>query len=513
MRVKLTRRLALLFVSTVLSAWAVSCAEDAGVDTGYTPIDGGEEAAGGAAGAGGASGTGGGGGWPTSGLGSPCKLDADCTSKQCTDIGQSKPNKVCTESCKAGKPCANGGYCAWQPEKGYVCVPDTGSQCSQCAASADCKNVGDECVTSPLFDRFCGRDCSFDGICPSGFSCVSPSAYGPGGTPDGGAPDGGAPEGGVGEAGAQPDPHRVCVPDSGDSCPCSDKYAGQTRTCFQASGAFTCEGKETCNGSTGAWEGCSASSPKAETCDGADNDCDGVKDNGTDDALCAGEGPKPAHSSWVCDKSAGQCSVGTCDVGWARYPTNLPPSAGCACQVEPADQSPASNDTCASATPSGTVSDANTNALTLTGRLSSDTDEDWYRFETVDADNGAQNDYHIRIRFTAPAPSNDEFVFDVIRGSTCASTDAKHSELTEYDWCVDGAGTDSGGAAIGEGSCGPSTSRHCGPHDQSYLVRVHRKAGAVGSCSSYTLTVTAKGGDACDFSQATGTCDAQVNQQ
>jgi hypothetical protein len=38
---------------------------------------------------------------------------------------------------------------------------------------------------------------------------------------------------------------------------------------------------------------------------------------------------------------------------------------------------------------------------------------------------------------------------------------------------------------------------------------VRRKAGATGTCSQYTLTITAKGGGVCDFAQA---CDPQINE-
>ncbi len=529
MRLNFPRRLFALVSSVILTGWVVSCAKDAGIGDNPDPVDGGGEASdsGGAGGTGGTSGSGGGGGWPTAGFGTPCKQDGDCTSGKCVDVGNGKANKVCTGPCSAGKPCPDNGYCAWQASAGYVCVPDNKNQCTQCATTADCKNTGDRCVTSPKFDHFCGRDCSFDGLCPTGSICTSPDAYGPkgggadggvpdaGGTTEGGATEGGTTEGGTGDAGATPNPPRICVPDKNDSCPCDTAYDGQTRTCTKTSGTATCGGKETCNGSSGAWEGCTASTPQPEVCDGADNDCDGVADNGTDAVLCAAEGAAPIHSGgWVCDKTAGQCEPGNCDAGWAHYPANLPPSAGCACKVEAADQDPdptKHNDTCANATPSGSVSDANLTALNISGRLTSDTDEDWYSFDTVDADNGTQNDYHVKIQFTAPI-GNSEFEFDVIRGDTCATPDAKHSNLATYDWCVDGTGTDASGTSIGEASCGAATQIHCGPHDKTYLIRVHRKAGVTGTCSEYTLTITAKGGGACDFTQATGSCDSQVTE-
>lgn len=498
------RQLLTLVAGLVLAGSMVSCAKDAGITN---------QGSGGSGAADGGSETGGGGspaegGFPKTGFGSPCKNGSDCQSGQCTNVGQTSPNFVCTTPCQKGQACAQ-GYCAFQPNKGYVCIPDSGNECAACNSTADCPNVGDQCVTSPKFDLFCARDCSYDGVCPSGFSCVAPGSYGPGGS---GSADAGAPggqDGGVGEAGPPTEPIRICVPDNGDSCPCNKARDGVTRTCEQSSGGLTCQGKETCNGSSGQWEGCTAGSPQPEVCDGADDNCDGVVDgnaNGSDppiSQLCPN--PAPPHSQWTCDKSKGQC-VPACDKGWQAYPDTLPPSAGCICK----DDSTEPNDTCAAAASVGSVSDADTTALTITGRLSSDSDEDWYTFSTVDSDEGSTNSYHIKIVFSST--TSNEFVFDVIRGDKCAAPDSAHSNLSSYDWCVDGNGTDPSGTTIGEKSCGITAPIHCGPHDKAYLVRVHRNPAVTGTCQPYTLVVTAKGGGACDFSQSSGACDKQVSE-
>jgi hypothetical protein len=241
-----------------------------------------------------------------------------------------------------------------------------------------------------------------------------------------------------------------------------------------------CEGTEQCNGATGKWEGCTAGAPQPEICDGADNDCNGTPDDGTPDKLCASQG-NPAHATWACN--VGQCEIASCDSGWVNYPPTLPPSAGCPCDI------------------------GNTTALNITGRLTSDADSDWYTFDTVDSDEGSTNSYHLKIGFSAP-PSNGEFVFDVVRGGACKVPDAKHTELLDYDWCVDGSGK-VGGKDVGEKSCGPTAPLHCGPHGKKYFVRVHRAIGVAGTCAQYTLTVTAKGGGTCDFTQA---CDPQVDE-
>ncbi len=483
------RRLLALGLCTI-TTWFVACATDAGLDT---PPGGKKDASSDQNNLGGGGGIISGDAWPAGGFGSPCTAQPDCIQGKCVDIGQGKPKLTCVIPCATtGNACPNGAYCVFEKDEGYICIPDANNQCAQCVADVDCPSVGDHCTPSPKIDRFCARDCSFDGMCPTGNVCVDVGGY-----PPGSASDGGLPDAGLGEAGPPSKPAKMCVPLGDDSCPCDSKRDGAKRICSQTNGSVVCEGTETCNGASKSWEGCTASSPKPEVCDGADNDCNGTPDDGTPATLC---GAAPPHASWKCNQGA--CEVDACDPGWAAFPPGTP-AQGCACQVEAGEP----NDTCATATAAGSVSDANTTALTLTGRLSGDADVDWFQFDTVDSDEGTTNSYHIKIVFSQPA-SNSEFEFDVIRGTGCGTPDSKHSSLTSYDWCVDGTGTVAS-KTVGEKSCGPTAPLHCGPHGKSYYVRVRRKAGATPTCGQYALTVTAKGGGTCDFTQA---CDPQIDE-
>ncbi|MEZ4376310.1 MAG: hypothetical protein R3B07_36230 [Polyangiaceae bacterium] len=522
-----------LLVGALLALlYPVACATDPGIDnpnanggsagsadasagTGGTAGNGGN---GGNAGNGGNGGT----GWPSTGFGSPCDNDADCGTGQCSDIGKTTPNKVCTGPCIDGQACPDGGYCAFSKEKGYICVPDAGNQCKPCTADSDCPTIGDRCLISPNVDRFCGRDCSYDSTCGTGFTCTDPEAYGTvpstgtggaggtGGTGAGGTGTGGAgtagtagaASGGTGGAAPTPNAAMVCVPSGNESCACDTKRDGVARRCTAQSGGLVCEGTETCNGASGSWEGCTASSPQPEVCDGADNDCNGTPDDATDAELCANAGD-PAHTDFVCN--SGQCELGPCDAGWAAYPPSLPKSAGCTCKVETTEP----NESCGAATNAGTVSDSSLNALNISGRLTSDNDVDWYTFQTDDSDESTTNSYHIQIDFTAPVPANNEFEFAIVRGDACATPDASHSKLTSYTWCVDGTGTGPLGETIGEQTCGPQAARHCGPHGKKYFLKVSRKAGATPTCDEYRLTITAKGSFNCDFSQK---CDPQQDE-
>jgi len=418
------------------------------------------------------TGTGSGGQGPTGKIGSPCKSNAECVEGACAPIGG---HSYCTQACPPA--CPDGSYCSLI-NGASICVPDLDQQCARCTATTDCKLPSDRCLTAPAGDAFCARDCSVDGLCPNGFTCSDEASY------EGG--DAGAPDGGTVDAGTPTAPVRWCVPNSGYSCPCNDKRDGATRDCTAQSGGATCHGKEHCNGATSSWEGCDAPTPAAETCNGKDDDCNGMIDDGDPAVLCAGAGEKPPHASWAC--KSGACVAGACDPGWSTFPVG---ATTCSCQMEAGEP----NDTCATPTDAGSVSDTG-GTIVLAGTISSSSDVDMWTFTTVDTDEATTNSYHVNLAFTAPAP-NDEFQFDVVRGDFCIQVPAGGgANLTSYDWCVNG--TD--GAQAGEQSCGPNAAVHCGDHSARYYVRVHRKPGATASCTSYQITVTASGAG-CDMTQ------------
>ena len=72
----------------------------------------------------------------------------------------------------------------------------------------------------------------------------------------------------------------------------------------------------------------------------------------------------------------------------------------------------------------------------------------------------------------------------------------------------------SNGAGVGEAPCGTESAVHCGgvlgsnvsgTHTSKYYVRVFRKPGATGTCTQYTLTVSAAAGTCTDFATKCGT--------
>jgi hypothetical protein len=279
------------FISTVFAACARGNQQEAATST---------EGAGGAPGPSTSSvgGSGGGtGGTPYTGeVGSPCATDADCSVGACTQVGD---KKYCTAACPPD--CPKGTYCSIV-NGDSICIPDLGQQCDKCVSIADCAMPTDRCLKAPLGDSFCARDCTTIGLCPNGFTCVDADVYLGGSGSGGSGMDGGAPDAGNdagtdagSDAGMKPAvPAKWCVPNSGASCPCNDQRNGVSHDCHNTNMFGDCAGKESCDGKSGKWQGCTASTPKVEACNGKDDNCNAQVDEGDGDALCSSSGPPPA---------------------------------------------------------------------------------------------------------------------------------------------------------------------------------------------------------------------------
>jgi len=196
----------------------------------------------------------------------------------------------------------------------YQCMPEMAALCEPCSEDENCVLVDAKCVE--LDDgSYCASACDDDGDCPIGYSC------------------------------APVDDTTQCLPDSG-SCSCTAAGLGLTKSCqatwppapVPGEPFITCYGTQVCEAD--GWGGCTLD---AETCDGQDNDCNGVIDD-----------PFVTNGKYATDENCGQCGnncaavpapngTGSCDTA-PTIPTctltcddgffdiNENPTDGCECQ-------------------------------------------------------------------------------------------------------------------------------------------------------------------------------------
>ncbi len=189
-------------------------------------------------------------------FGDPCGDGGDCLFGLCVPhMGDTVCTIECLEDCPDGWDCQalNTG-----PDMVFACVSPYAHLCRPCSVQDDCATgaIEDACIDYGPEGSYCGADCSDDGLCPTGYSCVDAKTTA-----------------GVGL--------KQCVSDSG-ICACSPLSVklGLATPCTSTNGFGTCPGLRACTDEgLGA---CDAAEPDEETCDGLDNDCDGV----TDDVAC-----------------------------------------------------------------------------------------------------------------------------------------------------------------------------------------------------------------------------------
>ena len=196
----------------------------------------------------------------------PCNNNNECESGWCVEgLAGYICTKNCLDECPDGFDCKGVGI---GPDVTFLCIPRVDKVCTPCSEELHCN--GGACLTIDGEGR-CASPCiEGEGECPEGFDCRE--------DPDGSVSG------------------TVCYPKS-ESCTCTQYFNGGQRSCSIDSDLGICFGVETCEPELG-WTGCTAPAPEPEDCDGKDNDCNGLIDDGL-----TGEGD-------VCDISVD--GVGTC---------------------------------------------------------------------------------------------------------------------------------------------------------------------------------------------------------
>ncbi len=224
------------------------------------------------------------------GFGAACAQNTDCLDGFCVEGPE---GFICTRGCDA--ECPDGfdcrGILSGSADPVFLCLPRVAKVCVPCKADYQC--TGGACLEIGGTTQ-CANGCGGDEDCPGGYACQPD----PSGTREG----------------------SFCQPRSG-SCDCTLELAGAVRTCVDENAVGTCYGVETCDPERG-WQGCTAAVATEEICDGRDNDCNALVDDGlaTDEpcenttdgvGTCSGVRVCVGTQGYVC--TAHVPSVETCD--------------------------------------------------------------------------------------------------------------------------------------------------------------------------------------------------------
>ena len=245
--------------------------------------------------------------------GYPCQDGDDCTSGYCIQTPQGKQCTMnCIEECPFDWVCVQ--YEPSLPDEVYICVPLKMNLCKPCLKNSDCltngAQTGDACIPYGPAGDFCGASCMGTDDCPGGYDCQkvldiwgyeSNQCVLAAGECD--CEPWFVDEGAstqcqkVNDAGACPG-ERVCTANGLTACdapePSKEMCNGQDDDCNgevdEGAGGDTCLVENqwgACKGIYNCFGGqldCDADEPAAELCDGKDNDCDGVADEGFPDS-------------------------------------------------------------------------------------------------------------------------------------------------------------------------------------------------------------------------------------
>ena len=231
----------------------------------------------------------------------PCQDNSTCDVPICLPTAQgAQCAKPCIENCPEGFKCI--GVAGQGGDIQPVCVDKWPHLCDPCANSAQCGAVGLQapaCVDAGKDGHFCGTACKADSDCPGGYSCASVKSV-------------------------EGNDVQQCQPTAGATCTCSPSaIADQLSTaCFAEAkddkGAVIgqCKGVRAC-GPTGL-SACNAS-PQTETCNGQDDNCNGLVDEGTcddknpctlDQCDAIAQTCNHSNSPGSCDADGNNCTVG-----------------------------------------------------------------------------------------------------------------------------------------------------------------------------------------------------------
>ncbi len=302
------------------------------------------------------------------------------------------------EGFAAGQTCSAGvGACA--AEGRMVCLEDGSAAACDAVAAAPgteaCNGVDDDCDGAADEDGALG--------CVNRFADGDGDGYGSGAARCVCAPGAGlVTQGGdcndrPGQDGVHPGAVERCNAVDDDCDGVVDEGYDAGTWCSAGVGVCLREAQKLCT-ADGLGTSCPAvaGAPRAETCNGSDDDCDGLVDEGTDAELC-GSLTVNATGTGAC--SAGVCQL-SCNPGW--YDEDRLAQDGCECERDALDVAGLAND-CAAPYDLGSLAPGQ--VISRAGNVVPASDQDWFVFTASPAAVGSGGEWWICVRLDPAYPT------------------------------------------------------------------------------------------------------------
>lgn len=227
-----------------------------------------------------------------------------------------------------------------------------------------------------------------------------------------------------------------------------------------------------------------------EICDGKDNDCNGLTDDGNINVLC----PIPPNATAECYQ--GSCKISSCSSGY--YDVDGLFTNGCECRADINDLQGVGNTCVGAVAIQGEFVDSSKNILDIVGNIIPFNDEDWFRVVARDDVNADRNNGGDNFNFSVSFIDNpDNAYFLEIREADCSNANVKCVNDTIFQWRTNfRADVVPGGYYEGENPCTPNcqsnnyTTNCCNDNSRVYYIRIYRNPNAPYKCNNYIIRIS-----------------------
>ena len=221
-----------------------------------------------------------------------------------------------------------------------------------------------------------------------------------------------------------------------------------------------------------------------EQCDGVDNNCNNMTDEGNAVALCG----DLSQANPICED--GECKIAQCEMNWFNLDGIL--ENGCECELDEWEKS-GIGDTCTMAVDMGDFDDVDPRTETASGNLVPGEDSDWFVFNANDLLQDSCNTFNLEIELVS---GSSFFSFEVYKDSCDVVDNLICTGAEVFQWTVN-FGTEDMGECPCSWEVGPPVTDHlatvgthaCGTHGGRYFVKIYRQTGVPVSCEGYTLQI------------------------